>query len=127
MPKRTLKTERAPAAIGPYVQGTAAGDLIFTAMQIGLDPDSGALAGPTLAEQTRRCLDNVRAVVEAGGGSLASVVKTTVYLTDLADFGAFNEIYAEMFADERPARGVVGVAALPAGALVAIEAVACLE
>lgn len=124
MPRRTIRTDKAPAAIGPYVQGVAAGGLLFTAMQIGLDPVSGEMTGATAAEQAGRCLENVRAIVEAGGGSLADVVKTTVYLADIADFGAVNEVYAGFFGDSLPARGVLQAAALPKGALVAVEAVA---
>ncbi len=126
MPGRTIRTDTAPTAIGPYSQGMVAGSLLFTAMQIGLDPDSGEMVGRTAAEQIRRCLQNIEAIVEAAGGSLSDVVKTTVFLTDIADFGAANEVYAEFFRDQPPARGVLAASALPKGALVAVEAVANL-
>jgi 2-iminobutanoate/2-iminopropanoate deaminase len=103
-----------------------AGGFLFTAMQIALDPATGELIGATAAEQAERCLQNVRGVVDAAGGSLTDVVKTTVYLTDLAAFGAVNEVYARFFPADPPARGVVQVVALPRGARVAIEAVARL-
>ena len=94
---------------------------------VELDPDSGELSGTTAAEQARRCLENVGAILQAGGGSFAAVVKTTVYLTDLAQFASVNEAYAEFFTGDLPARSVVPVAALPKGALVAVEAIASLS
>ncbi len=124
MTRRTIQTDSAPAAIGPYSQGVAAGGLVFTSMQIGLDPATGNVVGATAPEQVRRCLQNVKAIVEAAGGSLADVVKVTVYMTDMQEFAAVNEVYAEFFTDDLPARAVVEVAALPKGALVAAEAVA---
>jgi 2-iminobutanoate/2-iminopropanoate deaminase len=124
MTRRTIQTNSAPDAIGPYSQGVAAGGLVFTSMQIGLDPATGNVVGATAPEQVRRCLKNLSAIVEAAGGSLADVVKVTVYLTDIQEFAAVNEVYAEFFADELPARAVVEVAALPKGALIAAEAVA---
>jgi 2-iminobutanoate/2-iminopropanoate deaminase len=127
MPGRVIATDRAPAAIGPYSQGMVAGGILVTSMQIGLDPATGELVGATAPEQVRRCLENVVAIVEAGGGSRGDIVKTTVYLTDIADFAAVNEIYAEFFAGAPPARGAVQVAALPKGALIAVEALAHLD
>ena len=124
MPARTIATPRAPAAIGPYSQGVVAGGFLFTSMQIALDPVSGELVGRSVTEQARRCLKNIAAILEAAGGSLARVVKTTVYMTDLAEFGSVNEVYADLFSKELPARSVVGASALPKGALIAIEAVA---
>ena len=124
MTRRTIQTNSAPAAIGPYSQGVAASGLVFTSMQIGLDPATGNVVGATAPEQVRRCLHNVKAIVEAAGGSLAEAVKVTVYMTDIQEFAAVNEVYAEFFADDLPARAVVEVAALPKGALVAAEAVA---
>lgn len=124
MTRRTIQTNSAPAAIGPYSQGVAASGLVFTSMQIGLDPATGNVVGATAPEQVRRCLQNVKAIVEAAGGSLANVVKVTVYMTDIQEFAAVNEVYAEFFTDDLPARAVVEVAALPKGALVAAEAVA---
>jgi 2-iminobutanoate/2-iminopropanoate deaminase len=96
-------------------------------MQIALDPESGELSGTTAAEQARRCLHSVGAILAAGGLSFAAVIKTTVYLTDLAQFASVNEAYAEFFTGELPARSIVPVAALPKGALVAVEAIATLS
>jgi 2-iminobutanoate/2-iminopropanoate deaminase len=124
MSPRTVRTEAAPAAVGPYSQGVIAGGLLFTAMQIALDPATGELAGATAPEQVTRCLENVRAIVEATGASLTDVAKVTVYLTDLGQFVAVNETYATFFPDAPPARAVVEVSALPLGALVAVEAIA---
>ena len=127
MSHKIVSTPEAPAAIGPYSQGISAGNLLYTAMQIALDPAGGELVGATAAEQVRRCLQNIAAIVTAGGGHMAHLVKTTVYLTDLGDFAAVNEAYAEFFTDAPPARGVVEVNALPKDALVAVEAVAALD
>lgn len=126
MSRRTVSTPAAPAAIGPYAQGVVANGVLYTAMQIALDPASGELVGTTAPEQARRCLKNLQAIVSAAGGSLTHVVKTIVYMTDLAAFGAVNEVYAEFFNEEVPARGVVEVVALPRGALIAIEAIATI-
>ncbi len=119
----TIGTDAAPAAIGPYSQGVVTGGLLFTSMQIGLDPATGEMVGTTAPQQVRRCLQNIQAIVEAAGASSSDTVKVTVYLIDVAQFGAVNEVYAEFFADWLPARGVVEVSALPKGALVAVEAV----
>ncbi len=127
MSRKTLSTDKAPAAIGPYSQGVAAGGLVFTSMQIALDPASGEMVGQTAPEQARRCLENIRGILEAGGGSLSNVVKTTLYLTDISTYAAVNEIYAEFFSDNLPARGIAEVSALPRGALIAVEAVASME
>lgn len=129
MASRTvIHTERAPAAVGPYSQGIAAGGFLFTAMQIPLHPATGALvAGNDVAGQARQVLENLRAIVEAGGSSLAQVVKVTVYLQDMADFAAVNAVYGEFFPKDAPARAAVAVAALPRGARVAMEAVAVVE
>ncbi len=126
MPPRAVQTDKAPAAIGPYSQGVVAGGLLFVSMQIPLDPRSGEMVGATAAEQVRRCLENIRAVVEAAGGSLRDVVKTTIYLTDIAEFGAVNQVYGEFFPETPPARGVLQATALPRGALTAVEAIARL-
>lgn len=123
MEPRAVHTEAAPGAIGPYSQGVVAGDWIFTAGQIGLDPVGGELA-ETIESQTTRALGNVRAILQAAGSDVADIVKTTVFLRDLADFAAFNAVYAEMVGDPPPARSTVQVAGLPKGALVEIEAVA---
>lgn len=118
-----IKTEKAPAAIGPYSQAMVVGNLIFTSGQIPLDPETGAMVGENVTEQTHRVCQNLKAVLEAAGGSLTSVIKTTCFLNDMADFAAFNEVYAQYFT-EHPARSCVAVKALPKGALVEVEAVA---
>lgn len=118
-----VQTNKAPAAIGPYSQAVCAGDLIFTSGQIALDPESGVLTGDTITEQTHRVCKNLEAVLKAAGGSLTSVVKTVCFLSDMSDFAAFNEVYAQYFT-EKPARSCVAAKALPKGALVEVEAVA---
>ena len=125
--KRTVTTERAPAAIGPYSQAVVAGGLVFCSGQIPLDPATGEMVAGGIEEQTRRVLENLAAVLEAAGSGLDRVVKTTVFLADMADFGAMNGVYAGFFGDEPPARAAVEVAALPRGARVEIEAVALLR
>ncbi len=119
-----VQTEHAPAAIGPYSQATIAGDLIFTAGQVALDPSSGTVIEGGIEEQTERVLANLTAVLEAAGTSLSRVIKTTVFLTDMADFPAMNAVYAEAFGDHKPARSTVAVAGLPLGVRVEIEIVA---
>jgi 2-iminobutanoate/2-iminopropanoate deaminase len=119
----TVLTEAAPAPIGPYSQATIAGGMIFTAGCLGMGPD-GNLVGEDAVTQARQALENLRAVVEAGGSSLERVVKTTVFLKDLNDFAAVNGVYAEFFDASRPARSTVQVARLPKDALVEIEAIA---
>lgn len=121
MQRRAVHTEGAPAALGPYSQAIEAGGWLFTAGQIGLDPESGELA-ETIESQTTRALENIRAVLEAAGAEMTDIVKTTVFLRDMADFTAFNAVYAEMVGDPPPARSTVEVPALPKGALVEIEA-----
>ena len=120
----TVSTADAPRAIGPYSQGIRAGHFLFTAGQVGFDPGSGELVDGGIAEQTGRVLQNIRAILQAAGVDLSSVVKTTVFLVDMADFTAMNEVYAAAFGDHRPARSTVAVAALPRGARVEIEAIA---
>jgi 2-iminobutanoate/2-iminopropanoate deaminase len=126
MPIETVATSGAPRAIGPYSQALRAGGFLFTAGQVGFDPTTGELVDGGIAEQTRQVLQNIGAILEAGGSGLAQVVKTTVFLVDMADFGAMNEVYAEAFGAHRPARSTVAVAALPRGARVEIEAVAAI-
>ncbi|HPE15725.1 MAG TPA: RidA family protein [Oscillospiraceae bacterium] len=123
--KTILSTPQAPAAIGPYSQGTAAGGFVFTSGQLGLDPATGAFAGADVESQARRSLENIKAILEAAGLSTADVVKTTVFLADMNDFGAVNAVYATYFPENPPARSCFQVAALPKGGLVEIEAVAC--
>lgn len=127
MPNEAVNSPQAPAAIGPYSQAVRSGDLLFLSGQIPLDPATGQLVGGGIEAQTERAVKNLEAVLAAAGGSLRDVVKTTVYLTDLGQFQAFNAAYARFFGEvPAPARATVQVAALPRGALVEIEAVARL-
>jgi 2-iminobutanoate/2-iminopropanoate deaminase len=121
----TIATPHAPAAIGPYSQAvvTATG-VIYTAGQIALVPETGQLAGQDIATQTRRVLENIRAILQAAGSDMAHVVKTTVFLKDMSEFAAMNEVYAEFFHQALPARSTVEVARLPRDVRVEIEAVA---
>ncbi len=119
-----VNTQKAPRAIGPYSQAVVAGNTIYTAGQIALDPETMELAEGDVASQTDRVLRNLAAILEAAGSSLNHVVRTTVYLVDMADFPAMNEVYSRHFGDHRPARSTVAVAALPRGARVEIDAVA---
>ena len=123
MSVRRITTTSAPQAIGPYSQGVVANGLLFTAGQIGIDPQTGRLVDGGFAAQTERVLTNLSAVLEAAGASWADVVKTTVYLHDMADFPTFNEMYGRHIGDARPARSTVQAAGLPRGALVEIDAV----
>ena len=116
----------APAAIGPYSHAVRAGGLLFVSGQIPIDPSSGELVGATAAEQARVCLENLTAVVAAGGASLADAAQVTVYLTDMADFAAVNDVYATFFEADPPARAAIAVAGLPKGSLVEIAAVIAL-
>jgi 2-iminobutanoate/2-iminopropanoate deaminase len=124
MPIDFVATPNAPRAIGPYSQATRARGLLFTAGQVGFDPSTGELVDGGIAEQTERVLLNIRAILQASGLDMANVVKTTVFLVDMADFAAMNTAYADAFGDHRPARSTVAVAALPRGARVEIEAIA---
>ena len=121
--RNDIQTNKAPAAIGPYSQAVVVGDLIFTSGQIPLDPETGVLKGETIAEQTHRVCQNLEAVLSAAGGSLKTAVKTVCFLADMADFAAFNEVYAQYFT-EKPARSCVAVKDLPKGALVEVEVIA---
>ena len=124
--REAVSAPGAPAAIGPYSHAVRAGELLFCSGQIPLDPASGELVGATAAEQARRCLETLRAVCEAAGTSLQRAVRVTVYMTDLRAFAEVNEVYAGFFSDQPPARVAVGVAALPRGAYVEIDAVVAL-
>jgi 2-iminobutanoate/2-iminopropanoate deaminase len=125
MTREIILTSKAPGAIGPYSQAVKAeGKLIFTAGQIPLDPATGKMVGETAAEQAEQALKNLQGVLEAGGTELAHVVKTTVFLQNMNDFAAVNEVYGRFFGDKPPARSAVEVAALPKGALVEVECVA---
>ena len=119
-----VHTDAAPRAIGPYSQATVSAGLVFVSGQIPLDPATGELVAGEFAQQARRALDNIDAVLKAAGCGRTSVVKATAYLTDLKRFAEFNEIYAAFFGEHRPARAVVGVSALQRGAQVEVEAVA---
>jgi 2-iminobutanoate/2-iminopropanoate deaminase len=122
--KKIISTTEAPAAIGPYSQAVRVGSMIFCAGQIPLDPKSGQIVSEDIAEQTRRVLDNVTAILKAEQLTLAHVVKTTVFLADFGDFQKMNEVYATYFTDQPPARSTVGVSTLPKNARVEIEAIA---
>lgn len=118
-----ISTESAPAAIGPYSQAVALGDILYTSGQIALDPESGAMVGNTTSEQTERVMKNLSAVLGAAGASFDSVIKTTCFLADMADFAEFNTVYAK-YITSAPARSCVAVKALPKGALVEVEVIA---
>jgi 2-iminobutanoate/2-iminopropanoate deaminase len=121
---RTVSTSRAPAAIGPYSQAVVYGELVLTSGQIGLDPETGEMVPGDVAAQTERALASLAAVLEKAGSSLEGVLRTTVYLTDMTDYAAMNEVYARCFSSRPPARSCVAVAQLPKGALVEIDALA---
>jgi 2-iminobutanoate/2-iminopropanoate deaminase len=124
---RTIATPDAPRAIGPYSQAMLTGGQVYTAGQIALDPVSMELVQGDVAEQTERVMQNLRAILEAAGSGMSSVIKTTVYLIDMGDFAPMNEVYARHFGDHRPARSTVAVAALPKGARVEIDAIGIRE
>lgn len=124
MTKTIIATEKAPAAVGPYSQGVQVGNLLFTAGQGGVDPTTGQLVEGGIEAETRQTLENLGAILRTAGSSRSQVVKTTVFLQDIADFQAMNRVYAEFFGSDPPARTTVQVAALPLGILVEIEAVA---
>ena len=124
MSHERITSERAPRAFGPYAQAVAAGDLVFCAGQVGVDPATGKLVAGGIEAETARVCENLAAVLAAAGLGLRDVVKTTVYVVDLADFAALNGVYGRYFPAPHPARATVQVAALPAGARVEIEAVA---
>src|SRR5262245_21407204 len=125
--KTAVTSSSAPQAIGPYSQAVRAGQWLFCSGQIGLDPATGELVAGGVVEETIRVLDNLRAVLEAAGGSLHDVVRTTIYLVDLADFTRVNDAYARVFTPPFPARATVGVASLPRRARVEIDAIAVLK
>jgi len=121
-----VKTEHAPAAIGPYSQGIIANGFLYSAGQIALDPATGEMSAPEIVAQTERVMRNLDGVPQAAGASWSDVVKTTVYLQDMAHFPTVNEIYARWIGDARPARSTVQVAALPRGALIEVDLIALL-
>jgi 2-iminobutanoate/2-iminopropanoate deaminase len=126
MQREAIRTDAAPKAIGPYEQAVRANGFVFTAGQIPIDPKTGNLVDGGIAAQTRQVLENLRAVLEAAGASMDSVVKATVFLKDMGDFAAMNEVYAEYFGVAKPARSTVAVAELPRGALLEIDLCAAL-
>ncbi len=122
---QSIHTPKAPAAIGPYSQAVQAGNLVFVSGQLPIDPATGEFAGATIGEQTRQSLTNIQNILEAAGYTMNDVVKTTVLLADIGDFAPMNQVYAEFFTDNKPARAAFAVRDIPKGALVEIEAVAC--
>jgi 2-iminobutanoate/2-iminopropanoate deaminase len=124
--RETIEAPRAPAAVGPYSHAVRSGSLLFCSGQIPLDPETGELVGDTPAEQARRCLQNLAAVCEAAGATLGQAVRITIYMTDIGAFGGVNEVYASFFEADPPARAAVGVAALPKGAFVEMDAIVAL-
>ena len=124
MTRITIETSAAPGAVGPYVQAVRVGRLLFVSGQVALDPATGVLVDGGIEDQTRRVLDNLAAILEAGGSGLEHVVKATVYLTDLGSFEAMNRVYASFFSGEKPARVCVEVSRLPRNSLVEIDAIA---
>ncbi|HML37615.1 MAG TPA: RidA family protein [Bacillota bacterium] len=124
MKKELIATEKAPAAIGPYTQGIKAGELVYTSGQLPINPQTKELVNDDIKRASAQSLENVKAILEQAGTSMDAVIKTTVFLKDLADFDAFNEVYATYFPENSPARSCVQVAKLPKDAMVEIEAVA---
>ncbi len=121
-----VHAEDAPKAIGPYSQAIAAGNLLFCSGQIALDPQTGEMVGATAAEQAEQVMKNLEAVLAAAGSSFDQVVRTTIFLADMADFGTVNEVYGRHFPNHKPARATVAVRQLPKGALVEIDCIACI-
>jgi len=127
MPLQFVSTPSAPKAIGPYSQGVISNGLLFTAGQVALDPAKGELVSGGITEQTTRALENLRAILAEAGSDFSEVVKTTVFLIDMGDFTAMNDVYGRAFGSHRPARSTVAVAALPRGARVEIEVIATVS
>lgn len=127
MSKRIVMTEEAPQAIGPYSQAVVGGGFVYAAGQLALDPRTGQLLPGDVRIQTKRVMENIKAILESAGSSLANVVKTTVFLRDLNDFGAMNEIYGSYFQEDPPARSTVQVAKLPRDGAVEIEVIALVK
>ena len=124
--KKTISTDKAPKALGPYSAGVSTGCMVYTAGQVGIDPAIGKIVEGGIQAQTRQAFKNLQAILEAAGSSLDQVVKTTVFMQDLGEFALMNEVYATFFTGQFPARSTFAVVALPAGAAVEIEAVAML-
>jgi 2-iminobutanoate/2-iminopropanoate deaminase len=127
MSKQTISSDKAPKAIGPYSPAVRAGHLLFVSGQVALDPATGQMVEGGIAAQTRRVLENIGALLAAGGRSFADVVRTTIFLADMNDFSAFNEVYGEYFREPYPARATVQVARLPKDARVEIDVIASYE
>jgi 2-iminobutanoate/2-iminopropanoate deaminase len=127
MSKRIVRTEEAPQAIGPYSQAVVAAGFVYTAGQLALDPHTGQLVPGDVRIQTKRVMENIKTILESAGSSLAGVVKTTIFLRDMNDFGAMNEIYGSYFQEDPPARSTVQVAKLPRDGAVEIEVVALVK
>jgi len=127
MPRQTISSDKAPKAIGPYSPAVRAGQLLFVSGQVALDPATGNMVDGGIADQTRRVLDNLGALLTAGGRSFADVVRTTIFLADMNDFAAVNEIYGQYFKEPYPARATVQVARLPKDARVEIDVIASYE
>ncbi|MFQ5631693.1 MAG: RidA family protein [bacterium] len=127
--KRLIQTDHAPAAIGPYSQGIIAegGKILFTAGQIPIDPTIGEMRNDSIQQATEQVLNNIKAILEAAGSSMENVLKITVFMADISEFAAMNEVYARFFPDNPPARSAFQVAALPKGARIEIEAIALVE
>ncbi len=122
-----ISTKKAPGAIGPYSQGMKSGNMIFTSGQLGLNPETGELENSDIRKEAKQSLENLKAVIEAAGGSLNDVIKTTVFIKDMNQFGDINEVYGEYFSDNKPARSCVEVARLPKDGNIEIEAVALVK
>src|SRR5436305_5992119 len=125
--REPITASDAPQAVGPYVHAVRAGELLFCSGQIGIDPKTGELIGPSAGDQTGRCLENLAAVCHAAGTTLAAAVRLNVYLTDITAFSEVNEVYSSFFENDPPARVTVGVGSLPLGAKVEIDAVVALD
>jgi 2-iminobutanoate/2-iminopropanoate deaminase len=125
--REALTADGAPAPAGPYSHAIRSGGLLFCSGQVGLDPASGALVSGDVGEQARRCLENLAVVCEAAGAGLGDAVRIGVYVTDMGDFASVNEVYAGFFTGDPPARTTIGVAALPGGAAVEMDAIVALE
>ena len=124
MKKRIIETDKAPLAIGPYSQAIRIGDLLYTSGQIALDPHSGKFISGEIEQETERTIQNIVAILEAGGLNLDNIIKITIYLSDLSHFTRMNKVYEKYFSEKKPARTCVQVAALPKGAKIEIDAIA---
>ncbi|NLV89814.1 MAG: RidA family protein [Tissierellia bacterium] len=126
MALKFISTDKAPAAVGPYSQGVRAGNIIFTSGQLPVDPETGVMSKGDIQKETKLCLENVKAVLEAEGASIENIAKVTVFVTDMNNFETINKIYDEFFNGHKPARSLVQVSQLPKGADIEIEAIAVL-